>query len=95
MKKIDVQKISPEDRMTREGGEKLRKMILDSSLPLVLEFHSKAIASVSFLDEGIAKLILEGWSKEKIETHLKLSHIHPRDLSLIQDLIQARLKGES
>ena len=47
---IDIEKdFTPEERMTREGGEKLRSMILDSTHPISIDFHLKPIASVSFL----------------------------------------------
>lgn len=89
---IDLASFSAEEKMTRVGGEKLRKMILSLPLPVTLKFGSKPIASVSFLDEGLAKLIQEGWTKEKISTEIQLQNIHPRDLDLLKDLIRAHLK---
>ena len=95
MKKVDVFKeFTAEERMTRIGGEKLRNLIL-KSYPVTLEFDGRAIASVSFLDKGIAKLILEGWSEKEIDARLKYDRIHPRDLGIVKDLIKERLRSKT
>lgn len=95
MKKINVFKeFTAEDRMTRIGGEKLRALIVDG-YPVVLEFGGRPIASVSFLDEAIAKLVLEGWTEKDIKTRVKLDRIHARDLDIIQDLVKERIKVKS
>ncbi|MBS1959535.1 MAG: hypothetical protein JST80_08705 [Bdellovibrionales bacterium] len=95
MKKIDVFKeFTAEERMTRVGGEKLRLMILKIH-PVALEFAGRPIASVSFLDEGIAKLILEGWTAKDVEARLKFDRIHPRDLQIVRDLIKERSKSKT
>lgn len=90
---IDTE-LSREEKITREGGEKLRKLILKSALPLTIDFNHKPVASVSFWDESVAKLILEGWSEKEISQNLVLKNIHDRDQVIIKKLIQARLKGE-
>lgn len=79
-----------EERMTREGGEKLRKRILQSTYPVTINFHSKPIASVSFWDESIAKLLLEGWAVTDIHEKIEFKNIHRRDEPIIQKLIEAR-----
>ena len=91
MKKIYIfSEFTAEERMTRIGGERLRHLILKEA-PVSLFFESKPIASVSFFDEGIAKLILEGWSKEVIHEKVSLHEIHPRDQAVLDQLIKSRL----
>jgi hypothetical protein len=88
---IDLREFTGEEKMTRVGGERLRKLILAAKKPVKIAFHGKAIASVSFLDEGLAKLIQEGWSKKQMQEDLELDQIHPRDLQLLEDLIRSQL----
>ena len=88
---INIEKdFTPEERMTREGGEKLRSMILDSTHPISIDFHLKPIASVSFWDESIAKLLLHGWSKNEIKEKIVFKNIHHRDEPIIEKLLIAR-----
>jgi aromatic ring-cleaving dioxygenase len=88
---IDLHDFTAEEKMTRVGGERLRKLILTKKKPIKIEFHGKAIASVSFLDEGLAKLVQEGWTKKQIQEELTLHQIHSRDLKLLEDLIRSHL----
>jgi hypothetical protein len=91
---IDIESLlSGEERITREGGEKLRKQILRSTPPVSIDFKHKAIASVSFWDESIAKLLLEGWTEAQVAKNVVLTNVHPRDLEIIHKLIQARLRA--
>jgi hypothetical protein len=91
MKKIDlIHDFTSEEKMTRIGGERLRKMILEET-PVELVFSSRPIASVSFLDEGIAKLIFEGWTIEDLKVKLVLTGIHPRDKKILDELIKERM----
>jgi len=88
---IDIQKdFTGEERMTREGGEKLRNLILAGPHPITIDFHKKPIASVSFWDESIAKLLLSGWNKIDIESKIKFKNIHYLDKPIIDKLIMAR-----
>ncbi len=92
MKAIDIQKeFTAEERMTRVGGERLRALILSAS-QVELCFSGKPIASVSFLDEGLAKLALEGWVLSDFQVKLQIKEMHPRDKKILDDLIQERLK---
>ena len=87
MKTIDLWKtFTAEERMTREGGGKLRDLILDQNQVKLL-FHGKAIASVSFFDESIAKLAENGWSTQRIFKEIEFNQIHPRDLAILKDLV--------
>lgn len=92
MKTIDLFKVfSAEERMTREGGEKLRELILLHS-KVKLQFHGKPIASVSFFDESIAKLAENGWDSRKIFESVLFADIHPRDLEIVNQLVKERTK---
>ena len=94
MTHLDINKLlNAEERMTREGGEKLRKLILHHWKPreiITLDFKDKPIASVSFWDESIAKLQEEGWTKKQIDERIELKAIHSRDLEIIRKLIDYR-----
>ena len=83
-----------EERMTREGGEKLRKQILAlwgaHQNPIVLEFQNKPVASVSFWDEGIAKLLEEGWSEADLGKRIQFMGLYPRDREIVYKLVKAR-----
>lgn len=92
MKSLNVfDEFTAEERMTRIGGEKLRNKILEGYLEI--DFNHRPVASVSFLDEGIAKLILEGWTPQEMQTRLKIKNIHARDMNILKDLIEERSKG--
>ncbi len=94
IKKIDIKKdFTAEERMTRDGGEKLRTMILTNQDSVSIDFHHKPIASVSFWDESIAKLLLFGWSVEEIRKKIEFKNIHHRDEPIIEKLLKARSKS--
>lgn len=97
MKEIAIFNVfTAEERMTRIGGERLRVLILketDGGEKIALQFAGKAIASVSFLDEGLAKLLLEGWSMKQYQARVQLIDIHPRDKKILDDLLRERAKG--
>jgi hypothetical protein len=95
MKKIMIdilKELTGEERITREGGEKLRNRILAGPHPVTVDFQDKPIASVSFWDESIAKLVLQGWSEVDIKKNVVLKNVHPRDVEVLQKLIEARSK---
>ena len=88
-----IKEYSKEERMTREGGEKLREQILSASknhAVVELNFSKTPVASVSFWDESLAKLLLEGWTIKDIQNKIKLVDVHPRDVEILDKLIQAR-----
>lgn len=91
--KISIKKDFSDDAVTREAGERLRKRIADilrSGEKLDLDFSGCLIASTSFFDEGIAKLADEGFQSDTILRLLTITHIHPRDLELLDDLCKRR-----
>ncbi len=79
--------------VTREDGEKLRNKIdaawLLGVMP-VLDFGNDRVASIGFLDEGIAVLAKGGDNPlDKIE----IVNMTGADLKLLKDLVSKRLKG--
>lgn len=78
------------DFTTREAGEKLRKLIVQADEKVELDFINIKIASASFFDEGIAKLVLEGWSSEKVKEMISFKNIFSRDLELLKSVCTGR-----
>jgi hypothetical protein len=93
MKRIDIGKEFPEDRMSRESGERLRNMILDaveSDGRVEIDFGGLIIASTSFLDEGLAKLAGHGWTSERLNSAISFKNLHPRDREVMEDMFDAQ-----
>ena len=93
MKRIDIKKEFPDDRMSREAGERLRYMILDAldkDSRVEIDFGGLIIASTSFLDEGLAKLAGQGWTSEKLRSAIVFKGLHPRDQEVMEDLFDAQ-----
>jgi hypothetical protein len=89
------QTLSDEERLTREGGEKLRLMIIDllrDHSSVILDFKSRPIASVSFWDEGIAKLLQNGFTEKDLKEKINLKNVISRDHEVIQRVCEARKK---
>lgn len=89
MKRIDIRKEFPDDRMSREAGERLRNMIIDAVDKdgcVEIDFGGLIIASTSFLDEGLAKLAEHSWSREKLYSTITFKGLHPRDREVMEDL---------
>jgi len=78
------------DYTTREAGEKLRKIIVQANEKIELDFTNIKVASASFFDEGIAKLVQEGWSSEKIKEMISFENIFNRDMELLKSVCLGR-----
>ena len=89
---IKLKKEFGEDFISRAAGERLRKIIVVANKKVTVDFEKQIIASVSFLDEAFAKLILEGWSHEQIEKTITFKNIHSKDLELIRKLIKDHIR---
>jgi hypothetical protein len=87
---INIKEKFQDDFTSRIAGEKLRKTITDSSEEIVIDFKDLKIASASFFDEGIAKLALEGWDHNKLNSRLKVKNIFTRDLQLLISVCNTR-----
>lgn len=82
----------PDDRVSRDAGAKLRERILAATAkePLTLDFSGTIIASISFFDEGLAKLALDGWSREVFDAKLRFKNLHRRDHEVMERLLAKR-----
>lgn len=79
-----------DDFTTRVAGERLRKLILSADEAITLDFSDLKIASASFFDEGLAKLVEEGWKKVNFEEKLILKNIYKMDLKLLVSTCKVR-----
>ena len=94
MKSVNIKQEFADDFISREAGERLRNIILEATkndAPVEIDFTGKIIASTSFFDEGFAKLIEHGWTKEKMFSLIKFKNIHKRDMQVLEDLFEKRL----
>ena len=94
--KIDViNAFTAEERLTREGGEKLRFLIqenLKNGNKITLDFKETPIASVSFWDEGIAKLITKELNFEEIKKRVTFKNVLKRDWEVLEMVCKGRSK---
>ncbi|MCB0327675.1 MAG: STAS-like domain-containing protein [Bdellovibrionales bacterium] len=90
--KIKIAEKFSEDFVTRNAGEKLRNLILQSENPIVLDFLDTKIASASFLDEGIAKLVDYGWTQNDYDHKLHFENMFHMDQSLLKQVCKERGK---
>ena len=52
----------------------------------MVDFANKIVASSSFLDEGILKLLADGLSPEDFERQVYLKNLHPKDRETLEIL---------
>jgi len=88
--KILICEIFKDDHTSRPAGEKLRRMIVESTEKVVLDFKDVKIASSSFFDEGIAKLAFEGWDSSKIINRITFKNLFPMDERLLKEVCLKR-----
>lgn len=82
--KITIAKEFKNDFTTRAAGERLRKLILNATSLVTINFIDVKIASSSFFDEAIAKLSCEGWTVEKIKENITFLNLFKRDKELLK-----------
>ena len=93
MKKIIVKNEFKKDHISREAGERLRDMIKNAyrkKQKIEIDFDQVVIASTSFFDEGIAKLALVGWNKDRFDQFVKIRNLNPRDAEVMKKMCQYR-----
>lgn len=93
MDTINIKKEFAGDWISREAGERLRKMIVErmgKNKKLEIDFSNVVIASTSFFDEGIAKLSEEGWTKEDLHSHIRFKNLHYKDRAVLDELCKNR-----
>ena len=88
--KLRIKEKFSKDYITREAGEKLRKMICQASPPIELDFEELKVASSSFFDEGIAKLSLEGFDAKWVNENITFLNLHKLDAALLKQVCLAR-----
>jgi hypothetical protein len=89
--KIIIHDLFQDDFKTRTAGEKLRKMIIErikDSETIDIDFHSMTIASISFIDESLVKLL----TVEKIDTTLlekvTIMNMNKYDSALLKKMLR-------
>lgn len=76
----------------RDEGARLRRRIeaaWSGEGPIVLDFQSRRIASISFLDEAIAALV-EAHDLGEVRQRLELRNMVPGDRRLLETLFEKR-----
>jgi hypothetical protein len=93
MKSLKIRVAFKDDFITRVAGERLRHEILRSTEKgeaLELDFSDLKVGSVSFFDESIAKLILEGWTKKDLEARVTFRGLYPLDRKVLESAMEYR-----
>ena len=93
MKTINIKGQFADDWITRQAGERLRNLIVEttkSDTSVEIDFSGVTVASTSFFDEGFAKLAESGWTAEKMKSLVKLKNINKRDREILEDLFRKR-----
>ncbi len=94
MPNLNVVETCGSNRVSREHGREFRatlEKLWSADEPLVVDFGNVRIASVSFLDEGMAVLALR-YSLEEIRRRLRVINITPDDRRLLNELLLARAR---
>ena len=89
-KTIVIKEKFANDYTTRQAGERLKSIIMESSGKIELDFIELKVASTSFFDEAIGKLSEEGNSGKEILKKIVISHIHELDYELLSQVCQSR-----
>jgi len=93
MTKISLKKEFGADYITRAAGERLRTRILEAykkKESVEIDFSGLTIGSTSFFDEGIAKLVDEGWDTKTIEKTLTFKGLHRLDREVLIQVCKYR-----
>jgi hypothetical protein len=81
------------DYISREAGEELRKSILaaiNSKEHIVLDFQDLVIASTSFFDESIAKLVNENIRPDDFKEFVTIKDINRNDQKVLDQVTKYR-----
>ena len=90
---VIIKKDFKNDYISREAGEKLRLIILENhknNIVTELDFSGIIVASTSFFDESIAKLALEEWDKEQLNTFVVFKNINKLDMDVLNKIREYR-----
>lgn len=89
---LRVREICPESRVFRADGLRLRQAIeaaWNDQGPLQVDFENETIASISFLDEGIASLFVD-YDTDLIRARLALTGLTEPDRRELNSLVTKR-----
>ncbi len=93
--KIIIKDEFAHDWISRAAGEALRQRILkltEAGDEVKLDFKGVTIASTSFFDEGIAKLLDLGWTEDEINNRIICTEMHRRDREMLALILKRRGK---
>lgn len=91
--KIIIRDSFKEDYISRQAGEKLRLMIIQAikeKSELILDFDKLVVASTSFFDEGIAKLVDTEVTTEQFLKFIKLINLNKNDSKVLKQVNEYR-----
>lgn len=91
--KVIIKDAFKDDYISRQAGEKLRLMILKaikSKEELFLDFKDLIVASTSFFDESIAKLIDENINVEEFLRYIVLENLNVNDQKVLNKVSEYR-----
>jgi hypothetical protein len=86
MKTITIKDEFKQDYISREAGERLRNIIIDSLNDvesIIIDFSGVTIASTSFFDEGFAKLKLLNWNKDDFNRKVQIINMNKKDYEVL------------
>lgn len=92
MLNLKIREICPDSRMFRADGQRLRKAIecsWNDAGPIVIDFEGEIIASIAFLDEGIATLFVD-YESELIRRRLQIVGMTEGDRHQLNILVSRR-----
>lgn len=91
--KIKIKEDYADDYISRRAGEFLREKIIATELEgkqIEIDFSHTTVASISFFDEGFAKLVDFNWDGEKLKKNIILTNINLHDLKLLKKICHDR-----
>lgn len=92
MARLSVRSVCPESRVFRGDGTRLRSAIeaaWSDAETLEIDFEGETIASISFLDGGIATLFVD-YDAEVIRRRLRVVNITEGDRRTLNELVAKR-----
>ena len=87
---IKIKQNFENDFTTRIDGEKLRNIILETTGNIEIDFIDVKVASASFFDEAIAKLIDYGFDSHKVKEKIKFKNLYEMDKLLLKQVCKQR-----
>jgi hypothetical protein len=91
--KITIREEFKKDYISREAGEELRKKIIsaiENQEMLVLDFSELVVASTSFFDEGIAKLVEDKINPDQFKEFVTIKDLNRNDQKVLDQVTQYR-----